>query len=1265
MHNVTTSRHIRSTTELFIMVPIKHAFVPITELVMTYATRVSAVLKVLAELRQHKVERGFGDPIGPIELLETIHRVQWTVIEPFDDVGGQTAQVTRQLRSPQVVLTSHFDSSWEDYFFKLVDVGAPLLDLIFSHCEGYEGHSCKDGYEAFASFIRAHQRPCNFLYATSPEITIDDIRYFNKLPGQLHKGQAAIEQLNVPSVLLEAVNMPVHQEAHDERTRSALRAVHGLYDIKKRLFADAVAITTRDRQWTDAELYADAVRSVLAYEPDLGRLRSVLEIAQERAKELGRSPANTELLAAASWVNGLIEERPRAPGEAPLERAEAIAAERPEPLQEEVRQLLEDIQANILTGYGDVREGKLLLFQCTDAAALRKLLCKAKCLVTTEAKHRGGLDASDLRINLGITYSGFKLLELPDAVLEEFPREFREGMLERAGMLGDVSDNHPALWRLPLRANGERSHLSAIHVVLTVLGSVAAVDAMVAKWQSNADWELLHLLDLNPTGQRERSQPVPPRAYRPENAPKPSALDEVPLGEFLLGHDNRVGKVAGCADPERNKTSCALFKNGTFMAMRKMYRNEAALEDYVDEVVKTIFGAPAPEVKHPAGLRDEIKALIVGRKPEPDGSMLGALQPANGLDSNAFDFSNDHQGSLCPFHSHIRRANPRTHPTLGATPRIVRRGLAYDREPEGPEHGETGLLFMAYCASLAEQYELVQRWVNGGNSTGLMSRQNDLLCGVPRENDGPRFVSLAGTSVAGLPGVPESISLPARVEAFVTLRWGLYLFMPSQTALEWLVLGQANQSAGDDELKSIARGAHRLAELEAMPAKLRMYEWKRILEEVPEADSPQARHALDLAAAITHDHDGVWLVQGEGGAAPDLVVVTTEELAHEVFTNDAAFSVKEYRSRLQEALQDHYLGYDVSTVDDVTRRSYAEQSDAPNREVVKLVTHAFADAHREAKAILDDPGELELDPDHHSPDQTARHTIAVRDLASAVIARLCHLWLDMPALPNKQGIRALMDSMERFLVASRYCFQAAPVEYLRQQALQNRAAISRDYREVHYRGPVALALRDDARRKRSARSSEPEYLSLVGDREPARVARAEARPAVDLEAFQRMAVIGAVGFAPPAVGAITRVLDQWIESEELWQVQKLARADRNTLLPAIWKALGKTPAPPTLYRTSVGRNKLGGLTVPDGARVVVNLAAVYADASRNKSARPEAWFFGGQHGGAARSGGHPPHGCPAQDAGAQVMAGIISALLERRSLRRERRMLLSYEREVK
>ena len=36
----------------------------------------------------------------------------------------------------------------------------------------------------------------------------------------------------------------------------------------------------------------------------------------------------------------------------------------------------------------------------------------------------------------------------------------------------------------------------------------------------------------------------------------------------------------------------------------------------------------------------------------------------------------------------------------------------------------------AIAASLAEQYEVVQRWVNGGNSTGVFSGHPDLIAGT-------------------------------------------------------------------------------------------------------------------------------------------------------------------------------------------------------------------------------------------------------------------------------------------------------------------------------------------------------------------------------------------------------------------------------------------------------------------------------------------------------------------------------------------------------
>ena len=157
-------------------------------------------------------------------------------------------------------------------------------------------------------------------------------------------------------------------------------------------------------------------------------------------------------------------------------------------------------------------------------------------------------------------------------------------------------------------------------------------------------------------------------------------------------------------------------------------------------------------------------------------------------------------------------------------------------------------------------------------------------------------------------------------------------------------------------------------------------------------------------------------------------------------------------------------------------------------------------------------------------------------------------------------------------------------------------------------------------------------------------------------------LLGAVGFAPPAVGAVTRILDYWIESEQLWHLQRVIRAQPSALRPAIVEALGKVPAPPTLYRTALNERQLGGTRVPAGARVIIHLAAVYADAVRQHDLQPEAWFFGGPRS-ASPKPGVPRHGCPGREPGLIAIEEIIRALLEQKDLRRERRFHVSYRRE--
>ena len=124
---------------------------------------------------------------------------------------------------------------------------------------------------------------------------------------------------------------------------------------------------------------------------------------------------------------------------------------------------------------------------------------------------------------------------------------------------------------------------------------------------------------------------------------------------------------------------------------------------------------------------ERVKSWLLGRTAQGD-----ALTPHHDPGDNDFDYQHD-PGVHCPFHAHIRLANPRTRGE--AVPRIMRRGFAYGpRASEAPDQ-DRGLLFMAYNASIAEQFEVIQRWVAGGNSSGVLSTHSDPLLGVPQPGD--------------------------------------------------------------------------------------------------------------------------------------------------------------------------------------------------------------------------------------------------------------------------------------------------------------------------------------------------------------------------------------------------------------------------------------------------------------------------------------------------------------------------------------------------
>jgi Dyp-type peroxidase family len=369
-----------------------------------------------------------------------------------------------------------------------------------------------------------------------------------------------------------------------------------------------------------------------------------------------------------------------------------------------------------------------------------------------------------------------RALDVDGAALDCLPLDFVQGMAARAKDIGDTGVNAPGGWEDGL-GTGDA------HVLVTLYaGSEVERDERLA--------ELEHRVRDRPglavvftqradawSDAREHfgfmdgfSQPVV------EGNAGPAKSDGVQrrlwgwrplrLGEFVLGHLDEDGVVAGADAP--------LLRNGTFMVWRKLSQDVALFRRWLAELA----GDDPEEQK-------TVAAKILGRWPEGKSLIESPDVPAAQTGrANAFTYSRDPRGLRCPIGAHVRRANPRD--SLGwrtertKRHRIIRRGMPYGKRlPAGARDDDKqprGLIFVCLNASIARQFELVQRhWLLDGDAFGLGTDKDMLL--APEDPLGKMVV----------PGSPPAFLAPQR--QLVTMRGGEYLFVPGLAALRHLAAG--------------------------------------------------------------------------------------------------------------------------------------------------------------------------------------------------------------------------------------------------------------------------------------------------------------------------------------------------------------------------------------------------------------------------------------------------------------------------------------------
>lgn len=1251
MPTVVTSKHLQGATELTLIAPIKPGFVAIPDAI-SYASRLRTTFEFLFVSRQRALERdGLVGIAGPLERLRSLHFVHWSIHD----------------QDRRLLLAVSFDGPWEPYIRAIVDEAGPILDVIFSHCEGYAGNSCFDGYQKFAAWVRQRQVGVDFFYAGSPDVTVDDVRYLQDFERKYASGKRPEDFEAVAAKL--RVSDPPSPPLDFPRSREVLTA---LYRIGRQ-FPGAGAAGGAD----DAAVF--------------GRVAALLT-REMRAALFGNAHGKPTL----SIPDGLnrLEKAALAWSEGPLSRHDLALA----PAVHEELSGLDAVQGNILSKYPAMSHGALLLARFESPPAALAFVQKWQRRIDTEVESVEGREtradfplAPETRFNLALTKSGLRALGVSPEELALFPKEFQEGLAERSGMLGDIGLNHPSAWERPIlnfakaspssyAANEppERLNLESVDLILVLQRSAPERDGDHTFSDANPLFDeilalgkeeglqVLHVQPLRSYGKGHfglvdgASQP----RHRGTTEPDVVARDQVALGELLLGYKNERGERVLAAEDERAALELGmlprqLLQNSTFLVVRKMSQNVAAFNEAMNDAAVN------------SGLSSEAyKTTLLGRK--ADGAAI--VQVKNG--PNDFDYA-DKDGEKCPLFSHVRRANPRDVKRQNGRellpPRIVRRGMSYGSLYENDrESTDRGIVFLAYAASLAEQYEVIQRWVNGGNSSGVASAHPDLLAGTfPHRPRSERSLSFQHEG--------QLKKLPVPQTPFTALRWGLYLFVPSTTALEFLVKrprrGPARLSPQDR--LGVEKKIGELLALDQVDARRGALEWKRVLE-----DSGQRALARALWQYIREEREGV-LETSYG------VLVGSADGVRAVLEKDKDYSVRRYWTRMKSTFGEHYLGMDPepqalpegaaasapldggdfdAQADDyadyasqVPAQSYLRSSEVPNQFAMGISRkQAYECAFAETQAWFRAQTRSDVD------------VITLgRDVTYAVAVKLFGL-PGTPYLSSEEELTPTADPPARcpidFQRVSQFIFGPRPSAALGEVA-RSRGGVVKQQLSAFLASPESA----DSPFCRHYRAG-----SKSLDESPVNVAPALAGMAGEVSALNGLVN----GFAVPTSASFVSVLMQWLDSQRLWHHQRwlygktsddegyraeLVRGTaseedlgRGPLWQGIVEALSNAPVPELLHRVATGTSRLGGVEITPGKRVVVSLASAALEGRLQGDAKAWAVLFGGDR----ESDGKAVHACPGQRMAFGVLLGMLVGVLTQKNLTRLDKTRITFEKRL-
>jgi Dyp-type peroxidase family len=1184
------STQLGGIANLALIAPVKPGFVEGFETV-TYARRLETLLKTLNAIRLASRESSltkspFPDAVGRFGILQSF---RYAIVPPEigalgepEVASGSSGSTAPRAGLYRLSLNVTFDGGWEPYMRVIYRDLGTLLDAIFCNCVGYlDSHT--HSFDEYTRWVRQHELAGGLFY-TESSMTVLDQRYLSGVeriqreqgnPGEADAESAGFAVKEPPDTARAlAAFFTSDKGTQDGTLRQNLRALKALNDLRPLYPANAES--------EDQYLLRFSRRVMREFVALLGA-----RLTDDAPPE----PALMPFQEAIKWV---------------MTRPVALPAPNPRPAPEG------KVQAGIVSRYDGITQGRLVLLRVTDAAKARQTLA------TLPVSAEGVPAAGELRCNVAITLQGLKALGVPGAHIDMFPQEFLEGMEARAGLLGDVRSNHPNAWRRPV--------LHGATVVTEIdLGSVDVVVQYRCTDQTETLDQAIAELGAAPglailAIELMRSYPEAPNINREHfgfqdgiSQPNPAApegrfwSDSVARGELFLGYANNRGDGPYPPRPD------PLLDDGCFLVLRKIRQRL----DVLDEVLKRCYPAPG---KVSENARIELKERLMGRR--RNGEPLVSSENYNPTATkNDFDYAADSRGAQCPFHAHARRTNPRTNPRI---PRIIRRGMSYGPRDNVNLALERGTFFMAYCASIAEQFEVIQRWVTGGNSSGALSTQSDPFLGVPQAGDRRVYRFL------GADGQVERVELGDK--PFTELQWGMYLFVPSVSALKALetIVNPAAPPQHDLPAPTVPNDEE--------SGNFRA--WQRVLEDPSERDAAWRR--------VRQQKDGV--LQTDYGR----LIAGKDALTDVLQDSGKTHSVQGYGQRLHETLGLGYLGLDPDgghteqAEDSGVNQAIADIREEEAFNIAVMVTHKVLEGF---KAATGQP----------APSGKTETSVDLVVLSEKVLGALCTHWFGLPdgkfmvqgARTTELDPRAPVRCPGHFFSVARYVFSPHPSDTVEQDAKAHGNAILK---------AVSAFLEAAGNEKDPAQPKLTPLVQKIVDK------LAQVKDGTnDLTARTVAGVM--LGFPPTVHGNFVRILRAWIETgahtdrsapepvTSVWHLQSelVAHGDerttfgtaRDVLLAPLIAQMRKAPVPEMIWREDPKHHsEAGAKTTP---KVVLGLAGVMQD----ESADPSLMFGGARAQTAAAKAGAPVtvHACPGYEMAIGVMLGMVSAILLAGTLR--------------